>query len=164
MRRKRTSWLPASASKNHLSFLETSGTGNGQFSAPIYSCVVPSGSSTSRCICRYFSRNCLRSWLSVRPSPEETRSLSPPTTRAIAASSSLCTAAKSAVLAFSADENVSRLIDCPFNDCPFNDCPKDKVVQHANKRISCAPVIAVKSEYGTISDIFLVHFINLALS
>ena len=53
--RNRISSLPASESKNQRPSFETSGMGKGQFSAPIYSTVLPSGSRTRRCISRYFS-------------------------------------------------------------------------------------------------------------
>src|SRR4029077_740209 len=52
--RNRISSVPESESKYHAAVfvfvLETSGIGKGQFSAPMYSTVLPSGSRTRRCI------------------------------------------------------------------------------------------------------------------
>src|ERR1700722_3266034 len=50
IRLNKISCLPASVSKYHAAPLWTSGIGVGQFSAPIYNVVVPSGSFTRRCI------------------------------------------------------------------------------------------------------------------
>jgi hypothetical protein len=74
IRRNKISCVPASASKNHFSFSRTNGTGNGQFSAPMYSTHVPSNCRTNRCISLNFAANCLRAALSPCGSREKTRS------------------------------------------------------------------------------------------
>ena len=51
--RARISSEPESESNRHLPSVATRGIGNGQFSAPTYNPVEPSGSRTRRCISRY---------------------------------------------------------------------------------------------------------------
>jgi hypothetical protein len=68
------------------------GTGNGQFSTPIYSLTDPSASRPKRCISWYFWTNNSRSTLSCPGSREEVSSVDPPKIFAIASSLLLCTA------------------------------------------------------------------------
>src|SRR5271165_2284566 len=123
------SFLPASVSKYHELPLLTSSTGVGQFFAPIYKVVAPSGSLTRRCISRYFCTKLARLWASSVSSPEETICLpSGPRISSIALSSLLCTAVTSALLAASGDENVF------WPSC----CAMEKVEKHPVKRTAIA--------------------------
>src|SRR5208337_1733272 len=129
IRMYKISFLPASVSKYHELPLFTSGMGVGQFLAPIYKVVVPSGSLTRRCISRYFCTKLARFWASSVSSPEETIcSPSGPRISSIALSSLLCTAVTSALLASSGDENVL------WPGC----CAMDRVGKHPTRRIATA--------------------------
>src|SRR5208337_1215681 len=123
------SFLPASVSKYHELPLLTSGTGVGQFFAPIYKVVAPSGSLTRRCISRYFCTKLARLWASSVSSPEETIcSPSAPRISSIVLSSLLCTAVTSALLASSGDRNVF------WPGC----CPMEWMGDHPTRRITTA--------------------------
>jgi hypothetical protein len=103
--------------------------GVGQFSAPIYKVVVPSGSFTRRCISRYFSTKLARLLASSVSSPEETI-CSPfgPRIWSIIFSSLACAAVTSALAASSADGNVF------WPGC----CAVDRVGTHSVKSIASA--------------------------
>src|SRR5258708_26655375 len=74
IRLNRISFLPASVSKYHEPPLLTRGIGVGQFFAPMYKTIVPSGSLTKRCISWYLCTKLARFWASSVSSPDETRS------------------------------------------------------------------------------------------
>src|SRR5258708_2557322 len=129
IRLNRISFLPASVSKYHELLLLTRGIGVGQFFAPIYKTIVPSGSFTKRCISWYLSTKLARFWASSVSSPEETICFpSGPRILSIPFSSLFRAAATSALLASSGDENV-------FWPCC---CAMELVGKHPVKRIVTA--------------------------
>src|SRR5260370_1217587 len=114
IRLNRISFLPASVSKFHELPLLTRGIGVGQFFAPMYKRIVPSGSLAKRCISWYLCTKLARFWASSASSPEEWICFpSGPRTSSIASSSLFCAAVTSALIAFSGDENVFCPCCCP---------------------------------------------------
>src|SRR5258705_12505115 len=114
IRLNRTSFLPASVSKYHELPLLTRGIGVGQFFAPMYKTIVPSGSLTKRCISWYLCTKLARFWVSSVSSPDQAICFpSGPRTSSIASSSLFCAAVTSALIAFSGDENVFCPCCCP---------------------------------------------------
>src|SRR5258706_7558909 len=108
IRLNRISFLPASVSKYHELPLFTRSIGVGQFCAPMYKTIVPSGSLSKRCISWYLCTKLARFWASSISSPDETICFpSGPRTSSIASSSLFCAAVTSALLASSGDENRS---------------------------------------------------------
>jgi len=115
IRLNRISFLPASVSKYHEPPLLTRGIGVGQFFAPMYKTIVPSGSLTKRCISWYLCKKLARFWASSVSSPDETICFpSGPRTSSSASSSLFCAAVTSALIAFSGDENVFCPCCCPM--------------------------------------------------
>jgi hypothetical protein len=91
----------------HRLALCTSGMGVGQFLAPIYRIVVPSGSFTRRCISKYLCTKSARVCMSSVASPDEMICFpSGPRSSRKAFSLLLCMAETKALLASSGDENV----------------------------------------------------------
>src|SRR6266478_977099 len=114
IRLNRISFLPASVSKYHELPLLTRGRGVGQFLAPMYKTIVPSGSFTKRCISCYLCTKLARLLASSVSSPDETICFpSGPRISSITFSSLLCTAVTNALLASSGDENVFCPRCCP---------------------------------------------------
>src|SRR6202041_1141187 len=129
---------PASVSKYHPLALCTSGMGAGQFLAPIYRIVVPSGSLTRRCISKYLCTKSARVCMSSVTSPDEMICFpSGPRSSSKAFSLLLCMAATKVLLASSGDENVL----CP--GC----CARVLAGKHPASKIASAAYSRTVAEY-----------------
>src|SRR5260370_12205322 len=112
--------------------------GVGQFRAPMYKVVVPSGSLTRRCISKYLCTKLARAWRSSISSPEEMTCFpSGPSNSSKAFSSLLCMAATKALLASSGDENVF------WPGC----CARALAGKHPTKKMASAAYTRTVAEY-----------------